>query len=157
MPATKKTAAAKKTAAKGAPAAKKAPAARKAPARSAAPASPADFDAVFSRLKGLLARHASRLTVVHDKPDNYYLNSSKSYKGKELFFGAVQAKKSYVSLHLFPLYLHPELKDGLSPELKKRMQGKTCFNFTRVEEPLLDELAALTRRGFDTLAREGLV
>lgn len=157
MPAAKKTAAAKKTTAKGAPAARRAPAAGKSPARSGAPASSADLEAVFSRLKGLLSQHAPRLTVVHEKPDIYYLNSSKPFKGKDLFFGAVQVKKSYVSFHLFPLYLHPELKDGLSPELKKRMQGKTCFNFTRVEEPLLDELVALTRRGFDTFAKEGLV
>ena len=42
--------------------------------------------------------------------------------------------KRYVSYHLFSLYLEPGQLDGLSPELRKRMQGKTCFNFTRVDD-----------------------
>ena len=30
------------------------------------------------------------------------------------------------------------------PELRRRMQGKACFNFTRVDEALFAELATLT-------------
>ncbi len=36
----------------------------------------------------------------------------------------------------------------ISPQLKKRMQGKSCFNFTQIDPALLDELARLTERGF---------
>ena len=32
------------------------------------------------------------------------------------------------------------------------MQGKSCFNFTRVDEALFAELADLTRRGYDVTA-----
>jgi len=46
---------------------------------------------------------------------------------------------------------------GVSPELKKRMQGKTCFNFASVEEGLFGELAALTRKGFEEFQRRELV
>jgi hypothetical protein len=42
-------------------------------------------------------------------------------------------------------------------ELKKRMQGKSCFNFTSVDEGLFQELAALTGKGFDELRRRELV
>jgi len=38
----------------------------------------------------------------------------------------------------------PELMDSMSPELKRRMQGKSCFNFTKIDEPLFAELASLT-------------
>jgi hypothetical protein len=36
----------------------------------------------------------------------------------------------------------------MSPELKKRMQGKSCFNFTTPDEKLFKELAKLTKAGF---------
>jgi hypothetical protein len=68
--------------------------------------------------------------------------------GSPLWFGGVQVKKRYVSYHLMPVYLNPALLDGISPELKKRMQGKSCFNFTRVDPALFEELAALTQAAF---------
>lgn len=47
------------------------------------------------------------------------------------------------------VYGRPELLNGMSPELRRRMQGKACFNFTRVDEPLFAELAHLIESGFD--------
>jgi hypothetical protein len=41
----------------------------------------------------------------------------------------------------------------MSPALKKRMQGKACFNFTAVDEALFKELAALTRRSRPAYAK----
>lgn len=43
--------------------------------------------------------------------------------------------------------MYPELLNGISPELKKRMQGKSCFNFKKVEPELFKELAELTKKG----------
>jgi hypothetical protein len=37
----------------------------------------------------------------------------------------------------------------VSPELKKRMQGKACFNFSSVDATQLKELSALTKIGID--------
>lgn len=48
-----------------------------------------------------------------------------------------------------PVYAMPALLDGLSPELGRRRQGKSCFNFTRVDETLFDELASLTAIGIE--------
>jgi len=72
-------------------------------------------------------------------------------------FGGVQIKKNYVSYHLMPVYAFPDLLDGLSPELKKRMQGKSCFNFKTVDKALFKELGALTRKGYQRYKKEGLV
>ena len=56
--------------------------------------------------------------------------------------------KAYVSFHLMPLYMTPELTGTISPELKKRMQGKTCFNVKADPEPALaKELKTLTTAG----------
>jgi hypothetical protein len=48
---------------------------------------------------------------------------------KVIFFGAAQIKKNYVSFYLMPVYMFmfPKLLDNISPELKKHMQGKSCF------------------------------
>ena len=56
-----------------------------------------------------------------------------------------------------PVYVKPELLDGLSPELKARMQGKSCFNFTVAEKPLLRELAGLTKAAFASYQEQGFV
>jgi len=62
-----------------------------------------------------------------------------------MWFGSVRLGKAYVSFHLMPLYMNPRLAGAVSPALKKRMQGKTCFNFKTVPEPeLLKELQQLT-------------
>jgi hypothetical protein len=44
-----------------------------------------------------------------------------------------------------PLYMCPVLTESISPALKKRMQGKTCFNFKNLPDPaLIAELKQLT-------------
>jgi hypothetical protein len=138
------------------PAVKKA-SAKKAPAKKTAAREAGDFGPVFAHLRDIMARHASALTVKANTPENYYVNSPKPYNKKDLFFGAVQAKKNYVSFHLFPVYMFPELLKGVSPGLKKRMQGKACFNFVSVDEGLFEELGALTRRGFEEFQRRELL
>lgn len=113
---------------------------------------------VFTELKSILAPYAARLDAKKDGASELYLDTRHIQKNrKPLFFGAVQMKKSFVSFHLMPVYTHPELLDGLSPALKKRMQGKSCFNFTEVDPPLFDELAALTRAGYARYQAQGYV
>ncbi len=108
-----------------------------------------DFAAVFSRLRAILAPYAKKCIVVHDTSDTYYLNTRHIMKNKQpLFFAGVRKGKAYVSFHLMPVYASPELLTKMSPELKKRMQGKSCFNFKSLEETLFKELAKLTRVGF---------
>jgi hypothetical protein len=65
---------------------------------------------------------------------------------KPRFFGAVQTRKSYVSYHLMPVYENPSLLDGISDGLRKKMQGKSCFNFTVSDPSLFEELDALTKK-----------
>jgi hypothetical protein len=108
-----------------------------------------DFQAVFDRLKQIY-QGVPGAVVVKDEPGDYTLNTPYSAKyRKEVFLGAVQIKKNYVSFHLFPIYVFPELLDGISPELKKHMQGKACFNFKTVDETLFGELAALATVGIE--------
>jgi hypothetical protein len=56
-----------------------------------------------------------------------------------------------------PVYSQPALLEGMSPELKKRMQGKSCFNFKKSEPELFKELNQLTKRGFETFRKDGWI
>lgn len=109
-------------------------------------------DAPFELLKSMLKPHASGMHVKHDTTTNYYLEESLS-SDKAQMFGAVQVKKNYTSFHLFPVYCHPDLLDGISPELKKRMQGKSCFNFKTADQVPQDELKALVEKSHESLSR----
>jgi hypothetical protein len=71
----------------------------------------------------------------------------KLYRGKPLCFGGVRIGKNYVSYYPMPAYMNPKLQAMISPELKKHMQGKACFNFKQVGKSLFKELAAITATG----------
>lgn len=101
---------------------------------------------------------ADQLVVVRDEPDWLYLDTSHVMKnGKPLYFGAVRTMKKYVSYHLMPVYVKPALLEGMSDSLRKRMQGKSCFNFVKIDKNVFDELATLTRAGFDFYRSEGYI
>jgi hypothetical protein len=109
---------------------------------------PAEFTAVFDVLKPVLAKHANRLAVKVDTPIEYTLVAKcpspfPQHKGQPLYFGMVKLGKAYVSYHLVPVYMNPALEKSIPPALKKRMQGKACFNFKTAPEPEL--VADLTR------------
>lgn len=98
------------------------------------------------------------LVVKANNAEDYYLDTSSIGKNKKpVFFGAVQVKKNYVSYHLMPVYVFPELLEGMSEKLAKRMQGKACFNFKSVDEEAFQELARLTSRSFEQFREDGLV
>ncbi|MFI5227835.1 MAG: hypothetical protein ACHQWU_02125 [Gemmatimonadales bacterium] len=110
------------------------------------PASRVEFATVFRRLRSILAVHASKLEVVHDRPDYYYLNTYTVGPNKRpISFGGVRMGKGYVSYYLMPVY-SPEIGVGMSPALRKHMQGKACFNFKHVDDELFAELQQVTRQ-----------
>jgi hypothetical protein len=111
------------------------------------------FDAIYGRLRNILEPYAQKMYVSTDSDSWYGLDlAPESERVPATWFGAVRLGKSYVSYYLMPVYVDPSLLNDSSPELKKRMQGKSCFNFTREDDALFDELTALTKRGYDRTA-----
>ncbi len=107
-----------------------------------------EFEQIFNHLKSILKAYEPRMVVSVDKEDSYYLNTTVIMKNKSpMFFGGVEIKKNYVNYHLMPVYANPKLLESISPELRARMQGKSCFNFKKFDRKLLDELAVLTEAG----------
>ncbi len=117
-----------------------------------------DLDTTYQELKKIMAPYAAKLDTKISSDIETYVDTRHIQKNKKpLFFGAVKINKSNVSYHLMPVYIHPPLLTAVSAELKKRMQGKSCFNFTAIDKPLLTELATLTRAGFAYYRDQGFV
>lgn len=117
-----------------------------------------DLERVFTELAAILRPYATKLSVEKDTPTELYVDTRHIQKNKKpLFFGAVQLKKKRVSFHLMPVYLEPGLLGDISLELKKRMQGKSCFNFSDADKTLFKELAALTKSGYASYKAQGFV
>ena len=112
---------------------------------------------VFARLREILVAYQDRLPVLADRPDSYELGMPPTPIGKPgVFVAAARDGKAYASFHLMPVYAFPDLLSTVSPELRKRMQGKSCFNFSRVDEGLLSELESLTGRGIERFRELGV-
>lgn len=103
-----------------------------------------DFDAVHARLREILLRHRGDLVVTRDGPAGVAIEIP-GYEGKPWgYVAGTRVGKSYVSYYLMPVYTSPELANSLSPALRKRLQGKACFNFRTIDERVIAELEALT-------------
>jgi len=108
----------------------------------------ADFIKVFAELKSIFKPYAKKMDIASDTGAYYLLNTRYIMKNKQpLCFGGVRLGKNYVSFYLMSVYASPELLKTMSPELKKRMQGKSCFNFKEADPKLFKELKALTKAG----------
>ena len=106
-----------------------------------------DFVTVYDDLRAIMLSVADDgLVVTDDNPGSLTVRSNRlDAKGQLGWFGTVTIKRSYVAYHLMPLYENQHLAEGISEELTKRKQGKTCFNFKRADEVLFRELAELTQ------------
>jgi len=121
-----------------------------------------DFDSAFKALRAILERQASTLSVSDDGPRRYCLDAPigpatlKSWGGKAkrttIPVAWAEVGKAYVSFHLMGL---EAVAASISPELKARLQGKTCFNFTAPDRELFEQLEAVTARSIAALRKAG--
>jgi hypothetical protein len=108
-----------------------------------------DLGQVHERLQAILAPYRDQLHVASDGPGGMTLELP-AYKGEPWGFAAgTRLGKRYVSYYLMGVYGDERLAATISPELKRRMQGKSCFNFTKVDEALFGELEALTAKSIE--------
>lgn len=108
-----------------------------------------DFAAVDRRLREIVAPLRSRLVATRDGPGGLALEIP-GLEGKPWgYVAGIRVGKRYVSYYLMSVYAFPDLMDSMSAGLRRRMQGKSCFNFTTVDEPLFEELDRVTQAGFE--------
>ena len=112
----------------------------------------AEFAAVEGRLRAILEPYQDRLET--GTIYNREILRRPGGRGHDWFAGVVP-NKNYVSFYMLPIYTWPQLLDGMSPALRKRKQGASCFNFIAVDEDQMAELAALTERSFQAYMSGG--
>jgi len=111
---------------------------------------------LFRSLKNLLVSVMEGMEVAVDEPCLFQVNTGQlDHKGRPVLFAMVKTGKKEVSFHLMPLYCHPELVETLSPELKKKMRGKTCFHFRKLNKELSDDLEKLVQHSLHILRQKG--
>jgi hypothetical protein len=118
-------------------------------------ADPQQFAQVFLELRAILQKYGTALGVSADTSDQYVVKPPDSPELTKMgFFAGLQMRKNYVSLHLAPVYVDPTLLEGASSALKKRMQGKSCFNFAKVDSALFAEMDQLAARSFERFGQQ---
>ncbi|HEY4216469.1 MAG TPA: hypothetical protein VGM67_04995 [Gemmatimonadaceae bacterium] len=128
---------------------------------------PQDHESTFHTLRELLRAHAGTLTVADDTPERFCLEATPgpatlaAWGGKlrrpTIPVAWVERRKSYVGYHLMGLNENAPLLARLSPALRARMQGKTCFNFSHPDAVPSTELAEVTDSSLAALRRGGFV
>lgn len=71
-----------------------------------------------------------------------------------MFFAGVGHAKDSVTFHFFPCYMNEEILD-VAPSLVKKLKGKTCFHFKKVEDVNEKELNALLKKGVSAWKKMG--
>lgn len=122
----------------------------------------ADFQSVFAALRAILEPHTRTLAVSDDTPTRYCLEAPvgpatlKAWGGKAkrptIPVAWTEIGKSYVSFHLMGL---SAVQDAMSDALKARLQGKTCFNFSKTDPALFAELETLTSKAIAAFRKAG--
>ena len=122
---------------------------------------------VFARLRGIFKKHAAAFAVAQNTSNHYSLEAPigpatvRAWAGKmkspTIPVAWVQIGKAYVSYHLMGVYGNAKLREGMSKELKARMQGKTSFNFKTPDEALLKELDHLTAQAIAGFRKAGYI
>jgi len=112
-------------------------------------------DDLFDRLAAILAPYRETMDATTDEPGHLVLEWRGGTGAPADFFAMVRRGKRGVAFHLMPVYIHPDLLEGTSEALRKRMTGKSCFGFSRIDELVLGELAGLVARGAERVRQAG--
>ena len=109
----------------------------------------AAFTEVEERLRQILEPLRKRLVATRDRPGDLALEIPGLEGLPWGYVAGIRRGKRYVSYYLMSVYANPDIAGSMSAELRRRLQGKSCFNFTHVDDPLFEELARITYAGLD--------
>jgi hypothetical protein len=105
-----------------------------------------EMSIIFQALKKILSVYVKGNYIVkEDKPGCYsvYYGKEIDLEGRklpELCFATLLVQKGYVGFYYIPVYDNTALKQKLSPELVKRLKGKTCFHIEKNDPELFNQI-----------------
>lgn len=113
---------------------------------------PADRRAEMKRVRAVIRAHLpkgheeaiSKQMLVYQVPLARYADT---YNGQPSWYVALASEKSYLSLHLMPVYGSPallrRLQDGFRDAGKPLKMGKACIHFAAAEDLALDTIGEI--------------
>jgi hypothetical protein len=113
---------------------------------------PADRRKEVERVRQVIKKHlpagyveaVTKGMIVYEVPLAAY---SDTFNGHALWYVALASERSYLSLHLMPVYGSPvlakKLGDGFSASGKKLDMGKACIHFQRADDLALDTVGEI--------------
>jgi len=120
-----------------------------------------DLDKLRQFLTGLLKDHSNVLKVVADTEVKFEVSGTvPTMQGKQkvdgIYFASVVPKPKDVRFYFFPMYTHSDaLKPSMSPELAKRLKGKSCYHIKSLDENLQKELESLVAEAVKLYQNDG--
>ncbi len=119
------------------------------------------LDEVFKEIKKILEKNSEDFfktaqyigSQAKQKPGfHLYGNKEVSLFGKkpqQTYIAGVIQQKNYVSFYFAPIYSHPDEFKEISPDLKKLLKGKSCFNISKSSTRLLVEIEEILKKGIN--------
>ena len=119
-----------------------------------------NLENIFLKIKKILVSKSTNLLVkdkyigsqAKQQKPAYHLYGNKEVRlfGKKpqpTYVAGVIQQKNYVSFYFSPIYSHPDYFKNISPELKKLLKGKSCFNINKITPQLLKEIEDILKVG----------
>jgi hypothetical protein len=105
-----------------------------------------DLAAVEARLRAILVPYEDRLetATIYNIP-----TLRKHGANAHNWFAFVKPASKHVGFYLLPMHQHPALREGLSPELRKRLTGASAFTFKSLDGALFTELESVVARAYE--------
>ncbi len=122
-----------------------------------------DLVEIFQTIRASLQPYAAKGFAVRNNTETVYELWSEQEveitgrKYDEVFFASVCILKNSVGFYLMPIYIEPELKALLQPDLLKLLKGKSCFHVTKLSDELLNHIVDALVTGFTLYKQKGWV
>ncbi len=74
-------------------------------------------------------------------------------KKDEMYFVGLIIQSNYVGFYFMPVYVAPDLKNDLAPDLVKILKGKSCFHVKKIDKVMKGDVRDALKKGM-TLYKE---
>lgn len=78
-------------------------------------------------------------------------------KRPEMYFGAAFIQSNYVGLYLMHVYMSKNGLEKLGPELRKTLEGKSCFHIKTLDKNLIKQIEVAVKDDIDCYKKPGFI
>jgi hypothetical protein len=121
-----------------------------------------DLDIIFNDLQEIMKEYDGILTRKSDKMIQNGLWTGKeailgNRKYPDMFFVGIGKNKDNIGLYYMPVYMHPEVKAMLHPNLVKLLKGKSCFHIKMLDDSMKIHIKEALKIGIDLFRQKGWI